>query len=163
MNSKLIDALKGIHPGKIIGMELKKRSISQRELAERIGMHYQTLNAVIKGKRNLTVEMSVKIDSFLGYEDGFLNMLQGYYDVQQYHIRHASETISGIPDIRRILFWDMNFDCIDWGKNKKFIISRILERGNEEEKKEIAKYYGLQVSDLERFRSKNRYKYHKKS
>ena len=163
MNSKLIDALKGIHPGKIIGMELKKRSISQRELAERIGMHYQTLNAVIKGKRNLTVEMSVKIDSFLGYEDGFLTMLQGYYDVQQYHIRHASETISGIPDIRRILFWDTNFDCIDWGKNKKFIISRILERGNEEEKKEIAKYYGLQVSDLERFRSKNRYKYHKKS
>lgn len=53
-------------------------------------------------------------------------------------------------------------DCIDWGRNKKFIISRILERGNEEEKKEIAKYYGLQVSDLERFRSKNRYKYHKK-
>lgn len=163
MDTKLINALKGIHPGKIIGMELKKRSISQRDLAERIDVHYQTLNAVIKGKRNLTVEMSVKIDSFLGYEDGFLNMLQGYYNVQQYHIRQAPEKVSGIPNIRRILFWDTDFDGIDWGRNKKFVITRILERGNEDEKRKIAKYYGLRISDLERFRSKNRYTLHKKS
>ena len=43
--------------------------------------------------------MSVKIDSFLGYEDGFLNMLQGYYNVQQYHIRQASEKVSGITGV----------------------------------------------------------------
>lgn len=162
MNTKLINALKGIHPGKIIGMELKKRNISQRDLAERIDVHYQTLNAVIKGKRSLTVEMSVKLDDFLGYEDGFLNMLQGYYDVQQYHAKKVSETVSGIPDVRRILFWDTDFDCINWGKNKNFVISRILERGNEDEKREIAKYYGLQISDLEKYRSKNRYILHNK-
>ena len=153
----MINALKGIHPGKIIGMELKKRSISQRDLAKWIDVHYQTLNAVIKGKRSLTVGMSVKIDDFLGYEDGFLNMLQGYYDVRQYHAKQASETVSGIPDVRRILFWDTDFDCIDWGKSKKFVISRILERGNEDEKREIAKYYGLRISDIERFRNKNLY------
>ena len=76
MNTKLINALKGIHPGKIIERDLKKKDISQRNLAEKIGEHYQTLNAVIKGRRNLTVEMSVKIDAFLGYEEGFMYMLQ---------------------------------------------------------------------------------------
>lgn len=71
MDTKLINALKGIHPGKLIERDLKKRDISQRLLAERIGEHYQTVNAVIKGRRNLTVEMSVKLDDFLGYEDEY--------------------------------------------------------------------------------------------
>lgn len=163
MKTKLINALKGIHPGKLIERDLKKRDISQRLLAERIGEHYQTVNAVIKGRRNLTVEMSVKLDSFLGYEEGFLYMLQGYYEIEQYHARLASKSVSGIPHIRRILFWDTDFDHINWGRNRDFIISRILERGNTEEQAEIARFYGLQISDLEKFRSKHRFHSHKRS
>lgn len=163
MNTKLINALKGIHPGKIIERDLKKKDISQRNLAEKIGEHYQTLNAVIKGRRNLTVEMSVKIDAFLGYEEGFLYMLQGYYEIEQYHLKTASESVSGVPRIRRVLFWDTDFDRINWGRNRDFVISRILERGSKEEQAEIARFYGLPISDLEKIRNRNRYDIHKKS
>ena len=81
MNTELTSAYKGIRPGKIIEWNLKKNHLSQRELAERIGEHYQTLNAVIKGRRSLTVETSLKLDSFLGFDEGFLYMLQGYYEI----------------------------------------------------------------------------------
>lgn len=90
-------------------------------------------------------------------------MLQGYYEIEQYHARITSESVSGIPRIRRILFWDTDFDRINWGRNRDFIISRILERGNMEEQAEIARFYGLQISDLEKFRNKHRSRSHKES
>ncbi len=162
-STNLTNALKGIHPGKIIARNLKKMKISQRNLADQIGEHSQTLNAVIKGRRSMTVEMAVKLDIAFGYEEGFLYMLQGYYEVEQYRKQAASESISGVPDVRRILFWDTDFDKINWGYRKSFVISRILERGNEEEKAEIARFYGMELKNLEKYRSKNQYKMNKQS
>lgn len=43
-------------------------------------------------------------------------MLQGYYEVEQCKKNRLSSLITGIPNIRRILFWDTDFDKIDWGK-----------------------------------------------
>lgn len=152
MTTEIKSAYKGIRPGKIIEWHLKQKHLSQRELAEKIGEHYQTINAVIKGRRNLTVEISLKLDSFLGFDDGFLYMLQGYYEVDQYKKKQLSSSVDGVPKIRRILFWDTDFDNIDWGKSRNFVISRVLKRGSREEQEEIARFYRIQLSDLDRFR-----------
>ena len=157
MREDLLKAYMGIAPGKIIAQGLKKRKISQRSLAEHINEHSQTLNAIIKGRRNMTLEMAVKLDAFFGFDMGFLYMLQSKYEIEQYRIRLASESISGVPDIRRILFWDVDFDKINWGVRKKFVISRVLERGTDEEKAEIARFYDIKLSDLKKYKSKNTY------
>ena len=57
---KVIEAYKGIAPGKIIAACLKDGNITQRGLAERMGEHYQTLNAIIKGKRMISISMFVR-------------------------------------------------------------------------------------------------------
>ncbi len=158
MRGDIISAFKGIHPGKIIEREIRKQNITQRGLAEKIGEHSQTLNAVIKGHRALTVEMAVKIEDTFGYEEGMLLTLQAYYDIAQYRIKKAQESVKGVPNISRILFWDADFDKIDWGRYRKSIIARVLERGSKEDIAEIARFYGLEVDDLEQFRSKNQYR-----
>lgn len=53
---------------------------------------------------------------------------------------------------RRILFWDTDFDKIDWGKNRNFVIARVIERGNREEQEEIARFYGIRLSDFKKFK-----------
>ena len=126
-------------------------------MAEHINEHSQTLNAIIKGRRNMTLEMAIKLDTFFGFDMGFLYMLQCNYEIEQYRIKLATQSVSGIPEIRRILFWDVDFDKINWGLRKEFAISRVLERGTEEEKKEIARFYGLELNELEKYRSKNIY------
>jgi hypothetical protein len=40
------------------------------------------------------------------------------------------------------LFWDTNFDKIDWIAKKTAVIKRVFERGNEEEIQEIIRFYG---------------------
>ncbi len=142
-----IEILKGIHPGKVIGRELKRRALSQRLFASTIGVHSQTLNAVIVGRRNITTEMAVKIEEALGFQEGLLLTLQAFYDIAEYkRVRSLSKSVEA-PNVRRILFWDTDFDKIDWLRYKRAVINRVLERGNEQEKQEIARFYGLSQNE----------------
>lgn len=153
-----INILKGIHPGKLIDRDLKKRNLSQRSFAASIGEHSQTLNAIITGRRNLTVEMALKIEQAFGYDEGFLLTLQAFYEIAEYKNRMKSQSIDGVPAIRRSLFWDTDFDSIDWGRYKNAVIARVAERGNDAEKAEIARFYGIPISTLDTIRPKNIYR-----
>lgn len=152
-----INTLKGIHPGKIINRDLQKRHISQRAFAASIGEHSQTLNAVITGRRTLTIEMALKIEKAFGYEEGTLLTLQAFYEIASYKNRMASLSVSGVPNIRRSLFWDTDFDTLDWGRYRQAVLTRVAERGNDAEKQEIARFYGIDPATLDHYRSNNAY------
>jgi hypothetical protein len=47
------------------------------------------------------------------------------------------------PVLRRTLFWDVSFDGIDYESNARFVIGRVLGRGNFDDWKELCRYYGL--------------------
>ena len=52
--------------------------------------------------------------------------------------------VSAIPNLRPTLFWDTDPGSIQWDKNYRFVIERVLERGTFEEWQEIKQYYGLE-------------------
>lgn len=153
-----LDTYKGIHPGKIIDRKLKSLDLSQRAFARKIGEHSQSINAVITGRRPLTTELSIKIERALGYEDGFLLALQAYYNVAEYKRKETRAAVTGIPNIRRMLFWDTDFDKIDWGRYRDGVIQRVFERGNEEEKEEIIRFYGIQRPEIDNDMPANSYR-----
>jgi hypothetical protein len=49
---------------------------------------------------------------------------------------------SNKPDLPRQLFWDWDFEKIDWEKSYLSIIARVLERGDKDERNELIRYYG---------------------
>lgn len=135
-----IDLLKGIHPGKIIERELLKSKISKRQFALSVGEYPQTLGAIIKGNRNMNIDLSLKIEEKLHFDEGFLMTLQVFYDIKQSKI-----DINYKPDLskfRKGIFWDTTFDKIDWKLMKRAIIHRIYSYGNENEQTEIKHFYG---------------------
>jgi addiction module HigA family antidote len=132
---------KGIHPGIVLARELAKRLIKQRPFALSIGEHPQTFNAIIKGKRNINVALALKIEQKLGLDEGTLLILQAFYDIKLAKLKFAADK----PDLsvlRKSLFWDTDIEKIDWEKQYKAIIHRIIEKGNDEEKNEIIRFYG---------------------
>lgn len=155
-----LDTYKGIHPGKIIDRSLKKLDLSQRAFARNIGEHNQLINAVITGRRSLTTELSIKIERALGFEEGFLLALQAYYNVAEYKRKEASSSVTGIPNIRKMLFWDTDFDKIDWGRYRRAVIQRVLERGSEAEIEEIIRFYKIQRSEINNYKPTNSYRIH---
>ena len=144
MKTKL-DILKGVHPGKIIERELQKRNISKRQFALSIDEYPQTLGSIIKGKRNMNVDLSLKIEDKLGFEEGFLMTLQVFYD-----IKLSKKDLNYKPDLskfRKGIFWDTTYEKIDWRLMKKSIIKRIFSYGNELEQEEIRNFYGSREVD----------------
>lgn len=134
-----IAAYKGIAPGKVISRTLKKQGITQREVAVLANMHYQTLNAIISGKREITISQSLELDKALGFEKGFLAIIQTYYKISQ--LSKLSAEIKPHPVIRPYVFWDIDIETLDWIANKDFIIQRVNERGNKSEIESIRRYY----------------------
>ena len=157
-----IENIKGMHPGALIKHELIKMKMSQRQFAAKIGEHWQILNAVINQKRGISLTTALKIEREFGYDEGFLLIMQVYYDIEKDKQKDIGRSLSGIPDVRRILFWDTDFDKIDWAASRESVITRILERGSDAEKAEIARYYGVPVDSLKDYAFKSSYKYNGK-
>jgi len=139
---KLVEKYRGISPGAILERELKKKNIRQNAFAGTTGIPAQTLNAIIKGKRKMTPEMALKIDYALGLEESTMGVLQAYYETKLIWQKPGLLPHPDFGKLRRILFWDTDFDKIDWQHQQNAIIQRVFERGNEEEKNEIARFYG---------------------
>ena len=47
-----------------------------------------------------------------------------------------------LSNLRPALFWDTDINKIDWHRQRRAIIERVFERGNEEEREEIKRFYG---------------------
>ncbi|MDI1304658.1 MAG: plasmid maintenance system antidote protein [bacterium] len=142
---KTIDIIKGIHPGKIVERELKKRNINQRQFALSIGEYPQTLGAIIKGNRRMNVDLSLKMEEKLELEEGFLMTLQVFYDIKE--AKKDSTYKPDLSKLRKVTFWDTTFDKIDWKQNRVAVIKRVFSRGTEMEQEEIIRFYGKEVVD----------------
>lgn len=82
-----------IHPGEVLGDELDARGIKQKDFAKMIGMQATHLNAVIKGKRDLTKELALKLEEQLGISYKTWVGLQDdyFYDTQIIAKRNKEE------------------------------------------------------------------------
>ena len=140
-----LSILKGLHPGFFIEHELKKRKLSKRQFAISLHEYPQTIGAITKGNRAMNINLSLRIEKALGLEEGFLMTLQAFYDIKKEKEIQKIVTTPDLKLIRPLLFWDIKMDNIDWDLHKEFIIERIFQRGNEEEKEEITRFYGEQI------------------
>lgn len=48
------------------------------------------------------------------------------------------------PNLAKSLFWDFDYDNLDWNRSYKTIIERVLDKGSPEEWQELIKFYGYQ-------------------
>lgn len=143
--TNLHSKLKGIHPGVILARELKNRHIKQRPFALSIGEHPQTFNAIIKGKRGLNTLTALKIERALNLEEGYLVLFQTYHDISKEKLKLNSsiQDATVLKDrINPSLFWDTDFNKIDWIKQYIPVIRRVFDRGNKQDRNEIIQFYG---------------------
>jgi addiction module HigA family antidote len=136
-----ISILKGIHPGIILERKLKERKLRKSRFALSIKEYPQTISAITKGKRSINTQLALKIEHALGLEEGYFMTLQVFYDIGE-EKRKQQKVQPDLSLIRPGLFWDTDIKKIDWQAQRRAVIKRILERGNDQEKAEIRKFYG---------------------
>ena len=71
------------HPGEVLKDEIEYRKISQRKLAEQMGISYKALNDLLNGRRTLTTTTAMMFEAALDIPADSLMRLQLKYNIQQ--------------------------------------------------------------------------------
>lgn len=71
-----------VHPGMMIKPELEERGISQKAFAQMLGTQPSHLSEVLNGKRALTAELAMKIESTIGLPAKILLSAQAQYELE---------------------------------------------------------------------------------
>jgi plasmid maintenance system antidote protein VapI len=148
---KAIDYLKGIHPGFVLEHELQKRNIRKAQLAFEVGEISQAIVFTTNGTRRMNTPLALRIERFLGLEEGFFMILQVYHEIEQEKIKERIMQKYEHPNLtvlRPALFWETDIKKIDWDRQKNAVIQRVFQSGNEEEKKVITRFYGRDITNV---------------
>jgi HTH-type transcriptional regulator/antitoxin HigA len=71
-----------VHPGMMIKPELEERGISQKAFAQMLGTQPSHLSEVLNGKRALTTDLAMKIESTIGLPAKILLSAQAHYELE---------------------------------------------------------------------------------
>lgn len=73
-----------IHPGEIIKDEIMARGLTQKELAQQMGVSYTVFNEILNGKRPVTTEYALLLEAALGTDANIWLGLQADYNMQRF-------------------------------------------------------------------------------
>ncbi|WP_299284962.1 HigA family addiction module antitoxin [uncultured Mucilaginibacter sp.] len=81
-----------LHPGEILKNELEARKITKSAFAMKIGMYPGHFGDIVKGKRNITASIAVKLETELGIAAEFWMALQTDYDLhlERNKLKHSA-------------------------------------------------------------------------
>ena len=88
------------HPGEILKEEIEYRGISQRKLAEEMGIQYSALNAILTARRPMTEKIALLFEAALGVDAEPLMRMQLKYNMQT--ARKDISLMEKMAKIRRI-------------------------------------------------------------
>ena len=72
-----------IHPGEMIKDEIIARGVTQKELAQQMGVSYTVFNEILNGKRPVTTEYALLLEAALGTDAAIWIGLQADYNMQK--------------------------------------------------------------------------------
>lgn len=88
------------HPGEILKDELEERGISQRHLAESMGLTYSVVNEILNGRRPLTAKTALMFEAALDVPADSLMYFQTKYNMQT--ARNDTAILKILKEIRKI-------------------------------------------------------------
>ena len=88
------------HPGEVLKDEIEYRGISQRQLAEEMGIAYSALNEILNARRPVTEKTALLFEAALGVNAEPLLKMQMRYNLQS--IKSDTTFMASLAKVRRV-------------------------------------------------------------
>ncbi len=88
------------HPGEVLKDEIEARGISQRQLADSVGLTYSVVNEILNGRRALTAKTALMFEAALDVPADTLMYLQMKYNMQT--TRNDRSVADILKNIRKV-------------------------------------------------------------
>lgn len=79
------------HPGSVLKEEITNRGIKSSELADEIGVSRSIVSDILHEKRNITAEIALKLEQFLGLPASYWMQLQANYELDSERIAQRAK------------------------------------------------------------------------
>ena len=89
-----------IHPGEMIKDEIVARGLTQKDLAQQMGVSYTVFNEILNGKRPVTTEYALLLGAALGTDANIWLGLQADYNMQK--MKQDRSFMKRLEQIRKI-------------------------------------------------------------
>lgn len=89
-----------IHPGEMIKDEIQARGMTQKDLAQKMGVSYSVFNEILNGKRPVTTEYALLLEAALGTNANIWLGLQADYNMQK--AKRNKSFIKRLENVRKI-------------------------------------------------------------
>ena len=90
------------HPGEMLLTEfLEPMGLTQKQLADSLGVPYQRINEIVNGKRGVTPSTALRLAKFFGMSNNFWLNLQLRWDL--YHVqKREGDSIDKIQTFNKV-------------------------------------------------------------
>lgn len=88
------------HPGEVLKDEIEERGITQRQLADNMGLAYSVVNEILNARRPLTAKTALMFEAALDVSADSLMYLQTKYNMQT--ARKDSTIMDLLKGIRKV-------------------------------------------------------------
>ena len=88
------------HPGEVLKDEIEERGITQRQLADSMGLTYSVVNEILNGRRPLTAKTALMFEAALDVPADSLMYLQTKYNMQT--ARKDPSLVDILKEIRKV-------------------------------------------------------------
>ena len=88
------------HPGEVLKDEILERGITQRQLADSMGLTYSVINEILNGRRPLTAKTALMFEAVLDVPADSLMYLQTKYNMQT--ARKDSSVLDSLKKLKKI-------------------------------------------------------------
>jgi addiction module HigA family antidote len=88
------------HPGELLKEEIEYRGISQKKMAEQMGVPYTALNDILNERRPLTTNTAMLFEAVLGISADLLMRMQLKYSMQM--ARQDKTLLGRLAEIRKM-------------------------------------------------------------
>lgn len=157
MLTKEIIPFEATHPGILIKDELEARNdINQKELAKKMGVKASFINEIIKGKRPVTADIAVVLESILEIPADFWMKFQSQFEIDKSRVKEKN-----IKRIKNIDIWNIikEFVPVNYFKKYKYLTDNL-----EDDIKIIKSIYAVNSIDgLISNVAKNKFAFYRKS
>lgn len=151
-----LEKIPGTPPYALIEWLLKKQGITAENFCSRTGIPMPIFQVILDKEKEIDPYLSEALGRGFGTDEEYFLKVQKQWNKELDYQKMPKPT-PNLTNIRPVVFWDGDFNKIDWIRYEKGIIQRIFERGNELEKQEIISFYGREkvITTLKDFCNQN--------
>jgi addiction module HigA family antidote len=89
-----------VHPGELLKDELAYRHLSQKTVANQLGLPYTAFNEILNGKRPVTTDFAMIMEAALGVSPDLLLRMQTDFNLQT--AKKDNKLIKRLAEIRKV-------------------------------------------------------------